>query len=320
MTKDLHGTRKDADAIDQAIAAYTHELAAEAELGRADLEEIEDHLRALTTDLRDTGMPAAEAVTEAARRLGDPRAVAREHARVRGAFGAKLSMSRGYSAAALLVPVVAYSAFACVSDAGLLSRVCVETAFGAILIVALVMRLSWARPVLVGGLGFFMMPGILGGALLDPATAPWLVAELGALAFVAPWRRRELTPAGWALVLQVWSYCAASFALMFQYTTNDGSYLLIAPAATVAALAAVIATCGGILRARWSALASAISAATLVFAITELWGLRFAFDHAFFRVYIVGSVASGAVAAAISALLAWRTARSRLGSLQHVLR
>src|SRR6266567_2391935 len=52
-----------------------------------------DGRRALVDELQRT-MPAAEALTEAARRLGDPKAIAREHARVRTPFGTKLSRAR----------------------------------------------------------------------------------------------------------------------------------------------------------------------------------------------------------------------------------
>lgn len=77
-------------AIDEAVGRYRELLAGEVDIGRAALDEIEDHMRSLVADLRATGMPTANAITEAAERLGDPREVAREHARVRTSFGAKL--------------------------------------------------------------------------------------------------------------------------------------------------------------------------------------------------------------------------------------
>ena len=92
------------------IATYKRELVAEAELARGDLDEIEDHLRVLATELRDRGMPRIEATIEACRRLGDPRAVAREHARVRSPFGARLSKLRAYSAVALIAPILIQAA------------------------------------------------------------------------------------------------------------------------------------------------------------------------------------------------------------------
>ena len=92
------------DEVEQAIEHYRARLAAEAELARGDLAEIEDHLRTLIDALREDGLPAGEAIVEAARRLGDPRQLAREHARVRTPFGAKLSRARAWSACALLLP------------------------------------------------------------------------------------------------------------------------------------------------------------------------------------------------------------------------
>ncbi len=311
---------KDRD-IDEAVAAYTRELVDEAEIAKGDLDEIEDHLRALTCDLRERGMPATVAVTEAARRLGDPRVVAREHARVHPAFGAKLSRFRAYSAALLLVPMLAYMAIVIVPRAGLASQPGVQLVLGAFLAVGLVMRLSWARPILFGGLAFCVVESAVTTYMFpNVQNLPWLVGQLGILAFVMPWRRRELTAAGWALALQVWGYVVATFCLMFVYTDSDGSYLMIAPIGMVAAGFAVLATCGTVLRARWSSFASVLSAVTLAVTLSELWGLRVGFGESFFYLYIVGSVASGMLAATASAILSWRTARSTLGTFQYVLR
>ena len=134
-----------------------------------------------------------------------------------------------------------------------------------------------------------------------------------------PWRRRELTSAGWALALQVWGYVVATFCLMFVYTDSDGSYLMIAPIGMVSAGFAVLATCGTVLRARWSAIASVLSAVALAVTLSELWGLRIGFGEAFFDVYIVGAAASGMLAAMASAVITWRTARSALGTFRYVL-
>ncbi|NVB77954.1 MAG: hypothetical protein HOV81_06120, partial [Kofleriaceae bacterium] len=89
--------------VDEEIVEYRKRLRAQGELAERDLDELEDHLRELTCELRNAGMSAAEAVTEAARRLGDPRQLAREHARVRSRFGPPLSAGRAWSAAALFV-------------------------------------------------------------------------------------------------------------------------------------------------------------------------------------------------------------------------
>lgn len=207
---------KDEDSeIDAAVAAYTAELQAEAELGRAEVGELEDHLRATIGDLREHGLPASHAIAEAARRLGDPRAVARESARVRSPFGAKLSRARAWSIVALMVPLLA-SAF-------------------------------------------------------------------------------------------------TNVALM---SARDGTWMLIAPAAQVALVAAFVATGGGILRARWSALAAALSAGTLALALVEILELRLRAGGAMFELASYAMIASGALAAAASSVMSWRTAGSRLGSFR----
>jgi hypothetical protein len=307
--------------VDRAIAAYRRELVAEAELAAEDLDEIEDHLRTLTADLRATGLPAAAAVTEAARRVGDPRRLAREHARVRSPFGAQLSRLRAWSAALVLAPMLVIAVVETLPHTGLWSRYMAELGFGLVLAAALVARLSWARSVLLGGLAFFAIPTVMAVALAPESSALWLVPSLGPLAFLVPWRRGEVTRAGTALALSVWAYGAASLALGYQLTASDGSVAFVAPVAVVALVAAMIATVGGILRARWSAAASAVCAATLAFAIVELAGMRFVFDDAaLWRVYLLGMVGSGVVAAAASAYLAHRTARSGLGTFDHVLR
>ena len=72
MSKDL--------GIDEAIEQYRQELVAEASLAKGDLDEIEDHLRALIDELR-ADQPAlglATAIAQARERLGEPRALARE--------------------------------------------------------------------------------------------------------------------------------------------------------------------------------------------------------------------------------------------------
>jgi hypothetical protein len=308
------------DEVDRAIEGYCRELQAEAELARGDVREIEDHMRTLVDDLRERGMPAGAAIAEAARRLGEPRALAREQARVRSPFGARLSRARAWSAAALLVPMLGWLGGYVVPAEGVWSRAGLELVVGSVLVVALIARLAWARPVLLGGMAFFALPAALWAALV-PGTSPlWMVWHLGIVAFLAPWRRRELTGAGWALALHVWAYGAAAFELGFQVTTSDGSWSLVAPAAQVALGAAMLATAGGLLRARWAALASLLAAAALAAVGFELWGLRFRFDHPdAYRAGMLALIGSGALAAAAGAALAWRSARSNLGTTAALL-
>ncbi len=258
------------DAIDRAIEDYKQRVQAEAELARGDLAEIEDHLRSLVGELRHDGMPIGRAVAEAARRLGEPRSLAREHARVHPVFGAKLSRLRAYSAVALLVLTLGLSLVA-YPHATL--RIQIELGFCAIVTLALALRLSWARPVVLAAFAFSALQLVVFelavGGIIEPM---WLLVDLGLVAFVMPWRRRELTGAGWTLALQVWSYSVASMCMNYVYTDSDGSYLMIAPLAMVSAFAAVVATCGVILRARWGALASLVAAGALAVAAIQILG------------------------------------------------
>jgi hypothetical protein len=302
----------DPDEIDRAIAAYRAQLTAEAELARADLDEIEDHIRTLAAELRGRGLGATEAVAEAARRLGDPRSVAREHARVRTAFGARLSRTRAWAAALLIAPLLVAMA---VSGAGN-TDMNAELGVGVLIVLALVARLSWARPILLGGFAFFTLPTAMwlfsgGGA------SPWWVAWfVGIVALLAPWHRRELGAAGAALALQVWAFGAASLALAYQYSSRDGR-LPVAPAANLAVIAAALATAGGVLRARWAAIGSAIAAIALAVALEQMWGLRFRFAHPeLYSGFLFSAIGSGAIASAASAVLGWRSAPSRFGSLR----
>lgn len=307
---------------DRAIEAYRKQLAAEADLAAGDLDEIEDHLRSLTDDLRERGMPASVAVAEAARRLGDPRTVAREHARVRPAFGAKLSRARAWSAAALMLPMLVVSAYSLVEyDLPVVSRFGTEIALGLVLFLALIARVSWARPVLLGGIPFYMASCVVALLAWPEAQWFWVVLHLGIIAFLAPWRRGELSRPGIALSLQVWAYAAAGYALNFQYTSANDDTLAIAPTAHVALVAAVIATVGGIMRARWSAVAAMLSAVTLALATFDIAGLDFKFANAeLMGVAVIGLLTSGAIAAAVGGILAWRSARSTFGSLRGIAR
>ena len=186
--------------IETAVAAYTSELLAEAELGRAEIAELEDHLRTLIGELREHGLPAGEAIAVAARRLGDPRSVAREHARVRSVFGSRLGRARAWSIVALMVPMLA-SGFANVT--GVWSRNMIELSAGFVLSLAMMARLTWARPILLGGIAFWTLAvGLFW--LSFPGTNPaWLVVHAGLLAFLVPWRRGEITRVGAALALDV---------------------------------------------------------------------------------------------------------------------
>ncbi|MEP6866373.1 MAG: hypothetical protein ABJE66_37490 [Deltaproteobacteria bacterium] len=303
---------------EEVIATYKRELVAEAELARGDLDEIEDHLRVLASELRDRGMPRIEATLEACRRLGEPRAVAREHARVRSPFGARLTKLRAYSAVALIMPILIQAAHGVAAGSGLLSRSGMELALSMVLVVALAARVTWARPIVLAGMICFSLE-ILLGVNAGVAHPLWLVPYVGTVMFVMPWRRSELTASGLALALQVWSYAGASFALNFAITTHGrADWRPVSYGAVVAFFTTVIATTGGVLRARWGAVAGLVSAVALVAAVGEFAMLPYYFPlH--FQIPAMALLGSGALAAAISAMLSWREARSLFGTLRYVL-
>ena len=297
--------------VDQAIEQYRKQLVAEAELAETDLDEIEDHLRSLTEELRDRGMPAAEAVTEAARRLGDPKRLAREHVRVRTAFGTKLSRARAWSAALLVVPAMAWT-FSRLVEFGM-SRFLGEAGVCVLLGLALVIGRSWARPLLLGWFAFLLVPNLMvAGYDFGPYVLAWNAAVV---AFLLPWRRGELTPAAWNLVLQVWTFCATSLATMF--VTFDDSVGTVIP--FICVLTSLLAIVGSTVRAKWSAVMSGASAVLLVasLAVTSgdfLWSILVSGRDA----YVIGLVGTGVVTAGLGAWLSWRTARSRMGTLSYL--
>jgi hypothetical protein len=300
------------------IAKYKLDLTSEAELARGDLDEIEDHLRALAGELRNGGMPDLEATIEACRRLGDPRAVAREHARVRSPFGARLSKLRTYSALALIAPIMIQAAHGVANGSGLYSRFGMELALATVLSIALAARLTWARPIVLAGMLCFSLE-ILIGVNAGVANPLWLVPYVGTALFVMPWRRTELTAGGLALALGVWSYTAAAFAMNFAITTHGRSdWRPVSYGALVALFTAVIATTGGVLRARWGALAGLVSAVALAIGVGEFATLTFYYPlH--YQITSIALLGTGSVAAAISAILSWRDARSAFVTLRYVL-
>jgi hypothetical protein len=306
-------TDRDTHEIDAAIAAYRRKLTTTADIAKGDLDEIEDHLRALTAELREQGMPAAVAVTEAAKRLGDPAELAREHERVRPAFGARLPRARVWSAAALLAVVIGATVMALPESAGSWSTFhpIVESACGGVLLLALFARLSWARPILLGAMAYFSASTLAFVVAAPQYGFPVIsIAMVGIVAFLAPWRRGELSVAGTALALQAWAYAATVSA--FGLHPSNPTIVIVATLAVV--MAPILATVGIVLRARWSAVFAAITALALSWVAIEI--------PVFPHLWIVSKamITSGAVAAAISAVLQVRTARSTLGSLRAIWR
>lgn len=289
------------ETVNTAIAAYL----AKAQL--EDLTEIEDHLRTLTAELRATGMPAVAAVTEASRRLGDPHAITREHARVRTPFGAPLSRWRAHGVALLLVPALGYLAIEAITGTGLWSLLGLALAGLTLVGIAVVLRPPWIRPVLLGALGFSVLQTF---ANPQPLMVLW---PLCALALFAPWRPGELSRGGAALALLVWANFAVTYGMAVQTFTAGTSTWASAPF-DVAFVAAIVATCGSALRARWSALAAACSSLALAGASIAMWSAfhgRRAFEVGDDSLFLLLSVVLGAVASATAALLARPAARPR---------
>lgn len=302
--------------VDEAIAEYRRRVQAEAKLAESDLDEIEEHLRELTDDLRTAGMPAAEAVTEAARRLGDPRQLAREHARVRSPFGAPLSAGRAWSAAILLVVplVMAIVHIARTPGPPLPSRFWLDMGLFALSVGALAARRPWARAAVLGatasGVTHALALPLLVQLPADPRYFIWLIGDLGAFAFVMPWRRKEVSLPAITLALQASAYSAGGLSVVFTEET-------MAMLAVVSAAACI----GTVLRARWSAIASAVSALTLFIMVGELcmWRSELSSELQLF-VFVLANFGGGAIAATVAAILAWRTTRSTVGTLQHAVR
>ncbi len=309
--------------VEQAIKEYRTRIGAQGELADSDLDELEDHLRELTYELRTAGMSTAEAVTEAARRLGDPRQLAREHTRVRSRFGVPLSAGRAWSAALLfmLPHIVWIFSPAIVPDWMSLSW----WTLGVYSIIALAVaaRRTWARAVVLG-----IAASVITRFWINPFTLDYPVlwsAEVGVLAFVVPWRRNESSLAAITLALQ--AYAAFSAWLIHHPLIQPVEDVLqLEPTFERIGLAcAVIGCVGTVLRARWSALASAVSALALSGAMIELltssgWDSIGPSYRLKWQIWMVGGVATGAMAAAIAAVIGWRSTRSLVGPLQRATR
>jgi hypothetical protein len=289
--------------MDEAIAAYRKQVSAAADLASGDLDEIEDHLRTLADELRDRGMPAVDAVTEAARRIGDPKLLAREVCRVRSVFGARLSRARTWSVIALLAPMFVLLGIATYPYAGLVSRYMAECVAGLALLVALACGAGWARPILLGGMAYFLLPTV--ASVVSFGESPlYIVWHVGVLAFLAPWRRRDLTKLGAGLAGYIWAYGAASYMLMFQYSSSDGSQGYMMPAAWVALIASSVAAFAAMMRSRLSSVAGGIAALALGATMYQMLGIHFRLPHAaLMAVIMYGGVAIAMAAAASSSVV-----------------
>ncbi|HEY4244486.1 MAG TPA: permease prefix domain 1-containing protein [Kofleriaceae bacterium] len=309
------------DETEVAIAQYRSHVVAEAELARGDLDEIEDHLRELADELRATGMPRAQAIAEACRRLGDPRELAREHSRVHTPFGARLSRMRAISAVVLFgIPLALWARQALFVPGQLASPVGVDFVLTVATLAALIFRRSWARPLVLGSLAIATCYGAA-DVLFWPTrmAALDLVCVGGALAFVFPWRRGELTRGGLALALLAPAYVGALHAL--ELTWRVPANLFASNPLGLTAIALAFATAAGlVLRARWAAFAAGGLAWTLAMFLRELRPMLAGGHPLDGRgVEFLSGIALGVGCAAIVAVLAWRSAPSFRGTWRHVL-
>ncbi|MGE0549388.1 MAG: hypothetical protein AB7O24_05415 [Kofleriaceae bacterium] len=286
--------------IDAAISRYLAELTAGGELGPSDLDEIEAHLRSLIDDLRDADLTIDDAIAEATRRMGEPCAIARELTCVRSPFGATLSRGRAWSSAVLLVPVIVLALVDAVRSHG--GGLGVELALCAIVALALAARLSWARPIVIGAIGFLMVPIAI--ATLRYESHPlWLVWAAGTLAFIAPWRRRELSKPGWSLALQLGGMFAA--LLISVFPAPDPT--MIRSLAALALPSCLLGIIGTIVRARWAVAAVILGVVALVASVAQLWIQHLAAGADSFTLARLVTNSAAILAAAIGGVLAWRT-------------
>jgi hypothetical protein len=281
-------------------------------MSRSDLDDANRQLRSLTDELRDHAVPATAAVTRAARTLHGAAPPAR-----RTAFGDLLPRARAWTAALVIAPMLIWFVIQAAPYGS--SLFLDEALAGLLLAIALVVPLSWARPILFGGFAFFAIPSALTLVLVHDASPIYVLWNVAVVALLGPWRRGELTSAGWNLALQTWTLSAASFALMFQFTTEDGGVSRVMPLAAIGVVTSLLATIGAIARARWSGVLSGLSAVTLIAAMIHAFGLRFQFDQPdVVMAFFIALVTSGAIAATVGAWLGWRTARSSFGTLDYL--
>ncbi len=278
------------------IASYQAELDAEAELARHHHPEHDGKLRSLVDELRATGAAAAA-------RLAKPQ--------LRTPFGIPLSRPRAWGAAALFVLaiVLSFTAYDRTVNGYLLLDVAIDGA----LVIGLLTRRTWARAAIAGLVGWNLIELGIWAVTYDqlwitPIDGAILGIEGAILALTMPWRRGEISLAGYALVLVTVMYSGAIAASWALITATPFDPLL----GDVARLAAVLAAVGIVMRARWAAAFATLSGVIVVIAAT---GLGIDIGHPFPQMLSIVMIVA-AVAAVACTTISWKTARSWRGSLR----
>jgi hypothetical protein len=334
----------DMSAIDSAIATYRAELAAAAPLADRELDELAGHLRDAIEDRVAAGRSEADAIVEARAQLGAAQTIARECVRVRAGLAVPLAPVRAWAATALVIAASIYVVIldpiapgliwggiddGDIHNLGLMRPLVLG--IGAALLVAMALGRSYARVVVCGyllgsvvwiadhfvhtvpALYHYTAPetGELHGALLVA-----LCAYGAAAALILPWRRRDFTRQGWAIVL-----AAAALATPLHSTLAPGW------TTQLAVIYGAVALLGLGLRARWGCAVSVLTAgalvATVALATADLvarlqlttWAgiVRHPTIDTVILVAELVVTAASAAAAVAAAVLGWRHARRGLG-------
>jgi hypothetical protein len=248
--------------LEVAIATYRVELIEEGGLAGGDLDELEDHLRALVTELRDAGLSAQIAFVEATRRLGQPHALAREFAHTRPVFGARPSRAAAWSALALMmVSTVPALVAAAIGEAPVTWSV--FAVLSVMVMVGLALRTSWARAIVFGNAAYGLV--VATAFLFTPTFSatlfvPEALVDAGLVAFLWPSRRSPLSVRGWALAVVG---LAASGVSQVQFTIGT-------PFADAVIAPYLFGIAGILLCARWATPALLAVAGVLVVSIPDL--------------------------------------------------
>jgi hypothetical protein len=336
MTTDDHRDDDDnGDNDDVVVARYRAQILAEADVPDADLDELDDHVRALAAELRGHGTPRAEAIALACRRVGNPRDLAREHARVRAAFGARPPRVRAWSAAALLAAPIAYYGHNSLRH-GLFTFAALQLVLWIGVVIALAAQRTWARTLVLGTVAMSLAmhatravadafvgraDGIVAeklAALHAPAQLEMVAIWCAALAFVVPWRRGEIAPRGLALALLVPAYSAAMSTLI-SVGTAPASVLVIDPLGSLALTAVAIALVGVARNARWASLASFATALVLGALAIDAGGGLFstAFDSTMIDIDFTTAATLGSLGSLGAAIVTRRARVGRLGTFRN---